>query len=271
MANTEGSQIFLDALKDDVLAVILAQLGGLGFVKLQQVGLALEHFRGDILDVFTLVEIFRLGHILSAQLLGAVEDGTAENEHLASGIVNVIFRLDVVSGFFQNTGQGIAKGCTTSVADMKRTGRVGGDILHLNAGAVTHGGITVGFSGLFDDTHSLVPEGLTEGKVEETGSGDIDFFDVCIPFKGCGNIFGNGTRGFFRLLGKHHGHVDGHVAELFIFGRLDHSLFRPFPALVGQNRFQCVFKMYFRSHALVSPYSKLVLRALARLPRQSKQ
>ena len=249
VAHAKGLQIFLDTVQDVAHAVVFADLHGFFLGQVEDVGIGGQHVAGDVDDVFAPVVVCGFGHVFSGQFLESVPDGRAEDEHLSARVIDVVFGLDLVSGHFHDADQRVAQGCASAVADMQRSCGVGGNIFHLHLGAVAQGGRAVVAASLADGGHGLAPERRREGEIQKSRTGDVDLFDKLVVRQGFGKLLGNGSRGFFGLLGQHHGHVGRHITELLVLGRLDHGFIRPVPALVGQDLLQLVFQMYFGSHA----------------------
>ena len=218
VAHAEGRKVLPDGGKDVAHAALLADLHGLGLGEVQDGGVVGQHVAGDVDDVVAPVVIFRLGHVLSGQLLEPVPDGGPQDEHLAARVVDVILGLHVIARLLQDADQGVAQGRAPAVADVQRAGGVGGHVLHLDLDTLAHVGRAVGLAGIAHGGHGLAPEGRREGEIQESRPGDVDLLDERVIGQGCGDILGNGAGGLFGLLGEHHGHVGGHIAELLSLG-----------------------------------------------------
>ena len=239
MFHAELVQVVLDAGKDLGAGVFVADVLGFFFGELDGLGILFEHLLGDVDDIVAAIPalgVFGELHGQAADFAHAQVHGITEQAHLAAGVVDVVFGGNVVTGEAEQAGQGVANGGTTAMADVQGAGGVGGHVFHVDAAAITALGRTEGLALLFHVHHHFLPEGGSEGEVDKAGAGDLGGHEAGeLVAHGGHDLFGHHAGSGLGLLGKHHGDVGGKVAVLHVLGSFEHSLFRPFPAVLGND------------------------------------
>ena len=136
--HAEVGQVGLDAVQDLVHgAFVAAVLTGLVF-HVGQAGVFGQHLAGDVDDVAAAVVVLRPFHGTAGQFLHAQPHGKAQDAHLATGVVDVVFGLHVEAGLAQQAGQAVAHGGAAAVAHVQGAGGVGGNVFHQGLAALAH-------------------------------------------------------------------------------------------------------------------------------------
>ena len=170
-----------------------------------------------------------------AERLAVAQEGRArEHIDLRAGVVDIIFARHIVTGEHQQIGERIAEHRTTTVTDVHRAGRIGGDVFDVDLFVRTHCRATVVGAAVENDAQFLAPDVGLERQIDEARTGDVNlghqrFGAQCL---------GNGVGQFARLLAgvfrQHHRGVGRHVAVARIARRLDHDARQI--GLAGQRR-----------------------------------
>ena len=155
------------------------------------VAVGLGDLGGEIDHVCALVAAVGEVGVAAVGLAVAGEEGLAEESDLSAGVVDVILALDLAAGGGENGGEGVAEHGAASVADLERTGGIGGDEFDLDAGAVAViAGAPLG-AGCDDVVEAgAFPVGV-QGEVEEAGAGDLDVGDGFAAGDAGGDLFGD--------------------------------------------------------------------------------
>jgi hypothetical protein len=139
--------------------------------------------------------------------------------------------VDFITDRFQQVGDGCAIGGTAAMPDMQWPGGIGGDELDLNAlsGANSAEAVVVA---LFEDiADDAVPGIRSEIEIDETGTGNFDFFDLAAGFNESNDFFSQLTRLATRRFRQGHGQVAGEIPVCTVTGPLDQYVRRD---LLGQ-------------------------------------
>ena len=158
MLHTELAQVRLDAVKNRAHPVGEASILPFGIGQRKEIRFLFHHLACYINDIAAAVVIFRPidGH--PRQFLGPQPDGQAEQTHLASGVVDVIFRGHIVSSETQDARQRIAYGRAAPMPDMQGPGGVGGNVFHLHLAASARRRAPEVFPARVHAPHHVLPE-----------------------------------------------------------------------------------------------------------------
>ena len=161
------------------------------------------------------------GEIAAVQSAGEFVD-------LVARVVDIVFPFHLEAGHIQHGGQGIADGGAPGVAHVQVAGGVGGDEFHLDLLALAQAAAAEILAFGQHLAGGLVQPVLFHAEIDETGAGDLHFFDggiaeIYIFGNGLGDVAGRFAAG----LGQQHGHV-GRVVAVGGFPRAFHRVFGQF-------------------------------------------
>ena len=88
---------------------------------------------GGVDDILSMVAIFRYIAVNAVELQVAGIDGFGQVVNLAAGIVDVVFRQHVIASGAEQVHHSGTIGSPTGMADVKQTGRIGGNVFHQDA------------------------------------------------------------------------------------------------------------------------------------------
>ena len=98
-------------------------------------------------DVVAVITIFRNFSRTAQEFQVPSIDRRRQIIHLVAGIIDIVFRLDVIPGCPQEIDQGTAIGGTAAMADMERSRRIGADIFDLDRIVLTQRSMAVSIAG----------------------------------------------------------------------------------------------------------------------------
>jgi hypothetical protein len=170
----------------------------------------------DVVNVVAAVAVVRETDAFAAQLQVAQPDADGQDVHLAAVVVDVILTLHAVAGGSEDAGQARAVRRAAAMADVQRTGRVGGDELHGDAvaGALQPVAVLLALAqGVPDDTGQGA---AMQVEVDEARAGYLEPGDLPRARHAIDDRLGQFTRRPARSLGQDHGDVG---REFSVFGR----------------------------------------------------
>src|SRR5205085_2874594 len=98
----------------------------------------------DLLDIVAGIKpLGNLADVFAQRLTVAQEGGLRECFDLSASIVDVVFPRHLKAGRYQKIGEGIAKYRAAAMADMHRTGRVGGHVFDIDLCTVADGAVPI--------------------------------------------------------------------------------------------------------------------------------
>jgi len=195
----------------------------------------------DVPDVIAPVAVARKRNLFAAQLQVAQVDTGGEDIHLPPGVINVVFAVYPVAHGLKQIGYRGTVRCTAAVADVQRTGRIGGDEFDLHQFALAEVAAPVALALLQDLGDVFMIGRRAQEEIDEAWAGDFDAGDSIGGRQVCHQRFRQLARFAVRELAQHHGQVAGKVAVTAIAGPLqvdvDGLIRRQYtPRLQGFNR-----------------------------------
>ena len=229
-------EVVLDAVENVVHGLVVAHVLTFGVGHLHKGGVGIKHFAGDVDDVVALIVIFGPGNGHTGQFLGAQPYRKAQQAHLATGIVDVVFGVYVVASHAQQTGKAVAHSSAAPVAHVQGASGVGRNIFHQHLFASAARALAVAGGGRFNVQHSVAPKILREGHVAKTGASGLGMGHIGATLN---QLLGKLLRQFagvgLGLLGKQHGRVHRKIAVLGVAGRLNDGFDGPGKAFFFNN------------------------------------
>jgi hypothetical protein len=143
-----------------------------------------------------------------------------ERIDLGARVIDIIFAGDGEAGEGEKIGERIAEDRAPAMADMHRSGRVGGDIFYVHRFAFADGALPIGALLQHHAEHAR-PEGRCKCQVDEAWAGDLDLLDMTIGSDQGRDALGQSPRQLAGGLGQHHGRVGGEVAVGGVLRRLE--------------------------------------------------
>ena len=136
--------------------------------------------------------------------------GPGERGDLRAGIVDVVLLGDVVAGLDQQVGERVAHHGAAAMADMHRTGGIGGDVFDVDPRAGADAAVAIGLAAAQDVRQQRAEDGGIEPEVDEagTGGGRLDDFQPPVQMlrEGGGQLrrrLASGLGGDQRGVGRH--------------------------------------------------------------------
>ena len=170
--------------------------------------------RADRLQVVAGIEPGRdLADVLAQRLAVAQIGGAGQRIDLRAGIVDVVLARHLVAGELQQVGQRIAEHRAAAMADVHRPGRVGRDVLDVDALALAEIGAAVGGALL---RGSPPPRGARRPArsvmLRKPGPATSTFSMSASRLQLLRQLVGDVARLHLGRLGQHHGGVAGEIA-----------------------------------------------------------
>ncbi|EXI74510.1 MAG: hypothetical protein AW07_01741 [Candidatus Accumulibacter sp. SK-11] len=134
------------------------------------------HLPRHVAHVFALIGIWREGNgraRRSAKFQVAQPGRQRQDVHLPAGVVDVVLAGDAPAGESEQLGETVAVGSATTVSDMQRTGRVGGNELDESFPAATARRTAEARSLLQDAAQHLATGSRRQVEVDEACAGDF--------------------------------------------------------------------------------------------------
>ena len=133
-----------------------------------------DYGAGQVDDVAAEVALSRHLHVVAKGLAIAGVEGFAEGANLIACVVQVVFALDLVTCCVEHIRERAAEHRAAAVADMKRTGRVRADELHLHSPAAADSNVAVGAGGVQYGGNQLEEPVVLNSEVNEPRCSDAD-------------------------------------------------------------------------------------------------
>ncbi len=160
----------------------------------------------------------------------AQPDTDRENIHLAAGIVDIIFAVDIKTDRAHQRSHGSAVSSTTTVTDVQRAGGIGGDKFELDFFTLADFGAAKAFA-LFQNLADDIECGIAgQVKIDKARTGNFGFCHGFIRRQGGDNFFGQRARRHARRFGQRHRDVAGEITMAEITAAGDHDRRRDFAA-----------------------------------------
>jgi len=141
--------------------------------------------------------------------------------HLAAGIVDVIFLLHLEADEFQQVRKGRPVGGATPVADVQRTGRIGGNEFDLNLFSHPLFAGAKAFTLLqYTPNHGMAGRAGNE-EIDEARTGYLDLVDIFLRRQRGDDCLGKLTRRHAGRFRQGQGDIRGKVTLARIFRRRD--------------------------------------------------
>ena len=108
------------------------------------------------------------------------------------------------------------------MADMHRTGRVGGHVFDIDLCTVADGAVPILPSSMQNGAQRLDPGGRLERQIDEARARHLDLVDKGVGPQAIADCISKLARLLAGILGQHHGGIGRHVAVIGIARRLDY-------------------------------------------------
>ena len=129
----------------------------------------------DGFEIMARIEALRNRPDVFAERLAVAQIGRARQRvHLGSGVVDVELARHPISGEFQQRAECVAEHRAPTMADMHRTGGIGGDIFDIDLFARAEVAAAVILAACQDGAQLLDPGLLGQRHVDKTGTCDVD-------------------------------------------------------------------------------------------------
>ena len=161
--------------------------------------------------------------VLAERLAVAQMHRAGEHIDLGAGIVDVVLARDVVAGEGQQRGERVAEHGAARVTDVHGAGRIGGNILDVDALAAADGAAAVGVAGRDERGENRMPRRWLETQVDEARPGDFDSRHVGVVAQHNRYRLSELARVVAQRLGQNQRGVGRQIAVPGIAWRLDHD------------------------------------------------